>query len=202
MLILKNVVKFYQDNLVIEQLSYHFDKQRYCIVGPNGSGKTTLLMLAGGLESVTAGEVYYNHQAVELKETKRQLGISSDKIILPEFLTSQQLITFHCTQHDCNFPHPLITSLNFTQQLTTQVAALSLGSLKKLSLIIALAHQPNCLLLDEPTTGLDQQSRIWLLDYIDRYPGQIIITSHEACFTENEHFQQVLLAELQQANVA
>jgi ABC-type multidrug transport system ATPase subunit len=196
LLILKDVSKFYQKHTVFNNLTYRFEGQRYCIVGPNGSGKTTLLMLAAGLESVSAGEVTFNNQAVHLINTKRHLGISSDKIMLPDFLTAQQLLDFHCAQHNCCFPDNLIERLGFSVQLATQVSALSLGSLKKLSLLLALAHQPKCLMLDEPTTGLDHDSRTWLLDFLDNYQGQVIVTSHEESFTENTSYQQVKLAEL------
>jgi ABC-type multidrug transport system ATPase subunit len=181
---------------VLNSLTYRFEEARYCIIGPNGSGKTTLLMLAAGLESVSAGEVTYNNEAVHLTTTKRYLGISSDKIMLPDFLTAQQLLDFHCSQHECNFPHTIIAHLGFTVQLTTQVSALSLGSLKKLSLLLALAHSPKCLMLDEPTTGLDHDSRLWLLNFLDDYQGQVIVTSHEKIFTESTYYQQIELAEL------
>ena len=198
MLILKNVSKLYKKHAVLSGLTYQFKGQRYCIVGPNGSGKTTLLMLAAGLESVSAGEVTIDGQSVHLTNTKRHLGISSDKIMLPDFLTAQQLLEFHCSQHGCSLPTMLISNLGFTAQLSTQVADLSLGSLKKISLLLALAHEPMCLLLDEPTTGLDHYSRVWLLDFLINYHGQIIVTSHEEVFTENKLYQRIELAQLNQ----
>ena len=191
MLILNNVSKFYQKNAVLNDVTYHFYCLKYCIVGPNGIGKTTLLMLAAGLEDLNCGDIVFNDESVYLTETKRHLGISSDKIKLPDFLTAQQLLDFHCSQHDCPFPNILIDRLGFRAQLTTQVSALSLGSLKKISLLLALAHQPKCLLLDEPTTGLDHNSREWLLDFLHQYQGQVIVTSHETIFTENAHYKLV-----------
>ena len=112
-------------------------------------------MLAAGLEDLNCGEIVFNEESVYLADAKRHLGISSDKIKLPDFLTAQQLLDFHCSQHDCPFPIVLVEHLGFRAHLATQVSALSLGSLKKISLLLALAHQPKCLLLDEPTTGLD-----------------------------------------------
>ena len=200
MLLLREVSKYYQNHLVINKLSYNFDDDRYCIVGPNGSGKTTLLMLAAGSETVSGGQVTLDQTCVYSVNTKRHIGISSDKIILPDFLTAQQLLEFHCAQHRCVFPDLLIEQLGFEPQLTTPISALSLGSLKKVSLLLALAHQPKCLLLDEPTTGLDHDSRGWLLDYLDNYPGQIIVTSHEESFTESIHYQQVILSDLNQVS--
>jgi len=196
LLILNNVSKFYQKNAVLKGVNFHFDKQRYCIIGPNGIGKTTLLMLAAGLENSSVGEITFNEKSVYLTENKRLMGISSDKISLPEFLTAQQLLEYHCSQHNCPFPTLLISNLGLSAQLTTQISALSLGGLKKISLLLAIAHQPKCLLLDEPTTGLDAKSREWLLDFLNSYQGQVIVTSHEQSFTENHHYQCVELTEL------
>ncbi len=199
MLKLKDVSKYYQQKLVIDKINYCFDEQRYCIVGANGSGKTTLLMLAAGLETVTTGQITLDEQEVGFAVTKRKLGVSSDKIILPDFLTPKQLLEFHCAQHGCVFPTDLIQSLNFSEQLTTKVSALSLGNCKKISLLLALAHQSKCLLLDEPTTGLDHDSRIFLLDYLNGYQGQIIVTTHEDIFIDNPSYQQLDLSQLNQS---
>jgi ABC-type multidrug transport system ATPase subunit len=181
---------------VLNGISYHFTDQKYCIVGPNGIGKTTILMLAAGLESLSGGEVTLNDKSVYLTETKRHLGISSDKIKLPDFLTAQQLLDLHCSQHDCPFPTILISHLGFTDQLATQVSSLSLGNLKKVSLLLAVAHTPQCLLLDEPTTGLDSNSREWLLGFLKHYQGQVIVTSHEKVFTETAYYKRVDFAQL------
>jgi ABC-2 type transport system ATP-binding protein len=199
LLALKNIVKYYQKHAVLNKISYQFDKPRYCITGPNGSGKTTLLLLAAGLENPTSGSSSINGHAVASVISKRLIGISSDKINLPDFLTAQQLLEFHCQQHQCEFPRSLIHFLAFEAQLTTKVAALSLGNLKKTSLLLALSHQPAYLLLDEPTTGLDNLSSDWLLQYLTLYPGQIIVTSHATCFSQNLDYQQIALADLNQS---
>jgi ABC-2 type transport system ATP-binding protein len=199
LLIVNNITKYYQNHNVLSNINFQFEQQRYCISGPNGSGKTTLLMLLAGLESITAGSITFDGHLVGSVVSKRLMGISSDKIALPDFLTGQQLLELHCQQHNCEFPHALIRYLEFGIQLTTPISALSLGNLKKTSLLLALAHQPKCLLLDEPTTGLDSLSRNWLLTYLTEYPGQIIVTSHEASFSQNSDYQQVSLTDLNQA---
>jgi ABC-2 type transport system ATP-binding protein len=181
---LDNLSKFYNKNQVLHSINYVFDQTRYCIVG------------AAGLETPTAGNITFNHKPVNSVECKKQQGISSDKIILPDFLTANQLLELHCQQNACPFPSILIDKLNFSLQLSTPVSALSLGNLKKISLLLALAHKPTILLLDEPTTGLDEKSRTWLLDYFQQYRGQIIITSHEDCFIKNKQYQQVAISAL------
>lgn len=201
MLSFKQVSKSYQQHLVINNIDLTITNNKYCLSGANGTGKTTLLMLASGLEKPTTGSIYLKQQAVDLPESKKYIGISSDKVLLPEFLTAKQLITFHCQQYQCDWPETLIKALNFNQQLTTQVSALSLGSQKKLSLLLALSHQPHCLLLDEPTTGLDSTSRNWLLTYLTNYSGLLLITSHESFFTENQNYQQLSINQLNNTNL-
>ena len=153
-------------------------------------------MLMSGIEDLTSGSIKFNEKPVNLIDVKYHLGVSSDKIFLPDFLSSQQLLEFHCTQHNCSFPTSLIQSFNFKQQLTTKVSQLSLGNLKKISLLLALAHQPMCLILDEPTTGLDQDSKVWLLDYLNEYDGLLIVASHEESFINNKLYQQIDLLKL------
>ena len=188
--------KSYLGHQVFSELNLQFSQQKYCIVGENGCGKTTLLLLAAGLEQACSGEILIDQKPVTDKAVRFDIGISSDRIVLPEFLTSKQLLDFHCKQFGCAFPEEFIKALQFTKQLMKPIKGLSLGSLKKISLLLALCHQPKYLLLDEPTTGLDKLSREWLLDYLQRYSGCLIVTSHEACFIDNAHYTQINLLQL------
>jgi len=187
----QQVNKRFGKKVIVQQFSYQFSAARYCIAGENGIGKTTLLLMAAGLEALDDGNVLLNNDSVTSIKSKKLFGISSEKICFPDFLTAQQLIEFHCQQHQISPPDKLLTALHFHSQLTNKISELSLGNNKKLSLILALAHQPKLLLLDEPSTGLDHQSRSWLLDYLGGYQGQIIVTSHEDDFLMDNHYQQL-----------
>ncbi len=191
MLSFQQVNKRFGKKVIVQQFSYQFSAARYCIAGENGIGKTTLLLMAAGLEALDDGNVLLNNDSVTSIKSKKLFGISSEKICFPEFFTAQQLIEFHCQQHQISPPDKLLTALHFHSQLTNKISELSLGNNKKLSLILALAHQPKLLLLDEPSTGLDHQSRSWLLDYLGGYQGQIIVTSHEDDFLMDNHYQQL-----------
>ncbi|MFN6971541.1 MAG: ATP-binding cassette domain-containing protein [Rheinheimera sp.] len=72
-----------------------------------------------------------------------------------------------------------VGEFGLTPFLRTKVGDLSLGNAKKLSLILALQHQPQLLLLDEPSNGLDEQARAALVRVLTDYPGQVIVASHE-----------------------
>jgi len=220
MLSFEHVDKRFTNKVIFSQFSYHFKQSHYCIAGINGIGKTTLLLMAAGIENADKGNITFNNLNAFDVNTKKNIGISSDKILLPEFLTAQQLINFHCQQHQIAFPDNLLTSLNFAAQLHNKVSELSLGNSKKLSLILALSHQPKCLLLDEPSTGLDHASREWLLDYLHCYASentnnadkhihkkddnalqrQIIVTSHEDDFLQDACYTQLSFAELVEKN--
>ena len=204
MLQFNQVSKRFSKKIIVQQFSYHFDQAHYCIAGENGIGKTTLLLMAAGLEAIDSGKVLFEQNIITSITAKQNIGISSDKILLPQFLNAQQLINFHCQQHHIEFPNILVTALNFNEQLNKKVQELSLGNSKKLSLILALAHQPKCLLLDEPSTGLDHHSRTWLLNYLRNYPHhtqrQIIVTSHEDDFIHDQQYTQLNFKDFTQLN--
>ena len=183
------VYKQFTSQPLIERFDYHFEQGKYCITGENGCGKTTLLMLAAGLESPDEGQITYNGIAVTDDAVKSLIGISSDKIIYPRFLTAKALIEFHCATYKVDWPKALINDLHFAKHLLTLPPALSLGNQKKLSLILAMAHQATCLLLDEPTSGLDSYSQGVILDYLQAFDGHLIISSHDPLLTKNTDYQ-------------
>jgi ABC-type multidrug transport system ATPase subunit len=183
------VRKQFTSDPVLDNFDHHFKQGKYCITGENGCGKTTLLMLAAGLELPDKGDITFNGIAVTQGSIKPLIGISTDKIIYPRFLTAKQLIEFHCASYKVDWPKGLIDDLHFTAHLPTLAPALSLGNQKKLSLILAMTHQAKCLLLDEPTTGLDNYSRDFILDYLQAFDGHLIITSHDPLFTKHADYQ-------------
>lgn len=184
-----NVSKLFGTHPLIAGFTYAFEKAKYCITGENGCGKTTLLMLAAGLEAPNQGAITFNEKCVTHIDNKPLIGISTDKIIFPRFLAAKALIEFHCSCYNVPWPKSLIDDLHFKTHLSTLAPALSLGNQKKLSLILAMTHQAPCLLLDEPTTGLDTYSRDYIVDYLGAFDGHLIITSHDTLFTKNPDYQ-------------
>jgi ABC-type multidrug transport system ATPase subunit len=161
------------------------------VTGKNGKGKTTLLLMAAGIEPCDKGKILFNQQSVFDTKQRKKIGVSAAAVVLPEFMTGQQLLSFHCQQFQCAFPEEYIQGFNFTPFIHTVVKDLSLGNVKKLSLLTAMAHRPSLLLLDEPTNGLDDSAIDYLLNLLHHYSGQLIVASHDNCFI-NDHSYQIV----------
>ncbi len=192
MLVFDKVSQFNGHRCIFRHLSLTVDAPRVCITGPNGIGKTTLLLLAAGLISPREGEITYQKQNVLLTNSKKNIGISASKVALPAFMTVKELLKFHALQFNCPASN-WISEFGLEPYLATKVSNLSLGNYKKLSLITALMHQPELLLLDEPGNGLDDQTRAVLEKVLSNYPGQIIVASHEVVFADNTDVQYIAL---------
>lgn len=196
MLEFQQICHHYDNAVIFRHLSFSIAAPRVLITGANGSGKTTLLLLAAGLIRPLAGHVRFKQQDVLQPQAKRRIGISANKVELPVFMTVQELLRFQTLQfadvgqtgisaaagEGAVVPGATtdwVAEFGLTPFLRTKVGDLSLGNYKKLSLIMALQHQPQLLLLDEPSNGLDEQARAVLTRVLTHYPGQVIIASHE-----------------------
>ena len=164
---------------VFKDVSLTISEARVVLTGANGIGKTTLLLIAAGLLSPATGDVTLNGNSVLNRDARAHIGISASKVALPGFMSAHDLLQFHQRQFSCDAPDHWIAAFGLTDYLYTLVQDLSLGNYKKLSLILALMHQPSLLLLDEPANGLDAQTREALYQCFAEYPGQILIASHE-----------------------
>jgi ABC-2 type transport system ATP-binding protein len=165
--------------LVLQNYSCDFVDPRTCVVGENGSGKSTLLLVISGLLSPNAGTVSWHQDVTVCKQRKQMFAIASDSIVVPEFLTAQQVIGLNQSTWQLPWPELLIEQFNFSPHVHKTIDALSAGNLKKLQLISALMRQASLLLLDEPNIALDEQSVSALWDIIDSYSGTIIVASNE-----------------------
>lgn len=193
MLVFEKISHYYQNRCVFNDFSLEMEEPRVLISGPNGSGKTTLLMLAAGLITPDSGKVNFNLEPVLATQSKKHIGISASKVTLPGFLTVAELLDFHQRQFNCMSNEHWLTQFGLKQYWHTKVDNLSLGNYKKLSLLTAVMHQPELLLLDEPANGLDDKARLALNILLSDYPGQVIIASHEAIAAEHQQVRHIQL---------
>jgi ABC-2 type transport system ATP-binding protein len=132
------------------------------LLGPNGAGKTTTMKLVLGLLRPSRGSARFQGLDCtrDARAVKERLGYSPDEPAFYDFLTGRETVDFvlnvRQTPADVRARMPaLVEALELESSLDAPTASYSLGTKKKLALLLALAHEPGLLLLDEPTNGLD-----------------------------------------------
>src|SRR5215471_9759037 len=154
------------------------------LLGPNGAGKTTTIEILEGLLAPTSGDVsILGHRWNENEREMREwLGISLQETRLSEKLTVRETIELFASF----YRHPrqtddVMEKLQLTEKADSWVGKLSGGQRQRLAVATALVCNPKILFLDEPTTGLDPQSRRQLWDIIRAFQGSggtVLLTTH------------------------
>jgi ABC-2 type transport system ATP-binding protein len=158
--------------------------QCFGLLGPNGAGKTTTIEILEGLLAPTSGEVRIFGQT--WKENERQLrewiGISLQETRLSEKLTVRETIELFASFYgEPRSAADVLDELELTEKADAWVGKLSGGQKQRLAVATALVGNPRILFLDEPTTGLDPQSRRQLWDIIRAFlkkGGTVLLTTH------------------------
>jgi len=139
------------------------------LLGPNGAGKTTTIEILEGLLEPTSGQVMilgHNWQT-NPRELRQWLGISLQETRLSEKLTVRETIElFSSFYREPRSPHEVLEEMQLAEKADAWVGKLSGGQRQCLAVATALVGNPKILFLDEPTTGLDPQSRRQLWDII------------------------------------
>src|SRR5215469_8366152 len=154
------------------------------LLGPNGAGKTTTIEILEGLLEPTAGIVevlgltWKGHE----RELREWLGISLQETRLSEKLTVRETLHLFGSfyKHPASAPE-VLDELSLNEKADARVGTLSGGQRQRLAVATALVGNPKILFLDEPTTGLDPQSRRQLWDIVrqfQRRQGTVLLTTH------------------------
>jgi ABC-2 type transport system ATP-binding protein len=154
------------------------------LLGPNGAGKTTTIEILEGLLEATSGEVevlgyrWGEHD----DEIRQQIGTSLQETILSEKLTVRETLTlFRSFYRQGIEPDEAIAKVSLEEKADARIQALSGGQKQRLAVACALVGDPQLLFLDEPTTGLDPQSRRQLWEVIRAYRSSgrtVLLTTH------------------------
>jgi ABC-2 type transport system ATP-binding protein len=154
------------------------------LLGPNGAGKTTTIEILEGLLAPTSGEVSIlgKRWLEDEREMREWLGISLQETRLSEKLTVRETIElFASFYREPRSSEEVLEQLQLTEKADSWVGKLSGGQRQRLAVATALVCNPKILFLDEPTTGLDPQSRRQLWDIIrafQRDGGTVLLTTH------------------------
>ncbi|MFQ5819505.1 MAG: ATP-binding cassette domain-containing protein [Candidatus Heimdallarchaeota archaeon] len=158
-------------------------------LGPNGAGKTTSLRIIIGLLKPDSGgvKILGKDPFSNGKQLKRQLGIVTQDVVMYEDLTVEENLWFLANIYEIpktvatkriNY---LISQMGLEDKRNAQAKTLSGGLRGRLNLILGLIHDPTIVLCDEPTPGLDPQSRVAVWEFIQKLPEQgktVILTTH------------------------
>jgi ABC-2 type transport system ATP-binding protein len=154
------------------------------LLGPNGAGKTTTIEILEGLQKPTAGEVEILGQrwGDDDKVLRQRIGITLQETQLAEKLTvAESLRLFRSFYARGIEPDEVMERVGLTEKARSYVGKLSGGQKQRLAVACALVGNPDLLFLDEPTTGLDPQSRRQLWDILRDFRAQgktIMLTTH------------------------
>lgn len=189
-IVIKSLVKNYEQTKAIQGLDLQVHKgEIFGFLGPNGAGKTTTIRIMTTLAKPTSGTVNIAGFDVvkEAGEVKKIIGVVQQHISLDLDLTIRENMEFHARLHGLSAHdrkqriNELLQYVELTKQADSMVERLSGGMKKRASIVIALIHQPKVLVLDEPTGGLDAQSRRSLWDLVRRLNANgttIFLTTH------------------------
>jgi ABC-type multidrug transport system ATPase subunit len=185
----ENIAKAFGNNKVLKNVSFDMNPSSlYGIVGENGSGKSTLLKIIVGEWKSDQGNI----------SVEGRLGYCPQKTLLFSQLTVDEHFLYFAAAYGIekeellSRTESLMNFFNFKKYHKERIANLSGGTQQKISLAIALLHQPNLLILDEPYSGFDWDTYLRFWDYTNHLKMEgcaILIVTH--LITEKERFDKV-----------
>lgn len=194
MLQIKQLAKSFGQRPVLQGLSLEIAPgEIYGLLGPNGAGKTTTINIICNLLKADGGQVLIGGQPVS-EQTKPLIGIAPQENLLYKLLSCGENLEFFGRIYglqgralqqrvrDC------LQAVNLADRIHSPVETLSGGMQRRINIAVALIHQPKLVILDEPTTGLDIETRyeIWhLIRQLQKQGMTILLTTH--LLDEAEH---------------
>ncbi|TET97428.1 MAG: ABC transporter ATP-binding protein, partial [Anaerolineales bacterium] len=187
---LKGLQKSYGNLVAVKDLSLDvYRGEVFGFLGPNGAGKTTTIKMICGLLKSDAGEILINNHSLSdhYRQCKRTIGLCPEDLVIWESLTCLEQLEFIGQQYDLSRDAAkkkaleLLDILGLIDKRNTLAKELSSGMKRRLNIALALVHDPEILILDEPQAGLDPQSRILVREYIRSLSKRItvILTTHD-----------------------
>jgi ABC-2 type transport system ATP-binding protein len=190
LLTVRDIRKRYGDTVALDGVSLHVDAgELFGLLGPNGAGKTTLLSIISCLLEATSGEAHILGRKVSTRDTelRRLIGIVPQELAVYGELNARENLNFFGSLYGVSGAElhgrveQVLDAVGLTDRAGDRVETFSGGMKRRLNLGAALIHQPRLLLLDEPTTGVDPQSRNHIFEEVRRLAASgvgVVYTSH------------------------
>jgi ABC-2 type transport system ATP-binding protein len=182
--------KVYGDFVAVEDVSFTVTRgEVFGLLGPNGAGKTSILECLEGLRQPSAGtlNVMGVDPSKEARKLRNLIGVQLQTQGLPASMQVDEAMRFFCAYHGVAPRYDLLDRLGLTAKRKSQYGQLSVGQQRRLALALAIAHRPQVVFLDEPTAGLDVESRSVLHDIIRELQAEgttVILATHDMAEAE------------------
>ncbi len=185
---IKDIHKNYGDQAAVDGIDLKIQSgQIYGVLGPNGAGKSTLIGMICGLIKKNSGEVVYEEQTNNIRKWKENIGIVPQDFALYLDLTAEENISFFCSLYGFKGEElkartaRTLEFVGLTDVKKKRASQFSGGMKRRLNIGCAIAHSPKLIIMDEPTVGIDPQSRNHILESVLKLRDEgatIIYTSH------------------------
>lgn len=188
----EGLTKVYKQNqvLAVDHVSFHVrEGEIFSLLGPNGAGKTTLISMLSGILRPTEGDAYIGDYSIRSAplQAKRLIGLVPQEVALYPTLSAWENLRFWGGMYGLrgkelrNRVEEALELVGLRDRAKDRVAHFSGGMKRRLNLAAGLLHRPRLLILDEPTVGIDPQSRRRILDMVKEFNAEgmtILYTTH------------------------
>jgi ABC-2 type transport system ATP-binding protein len=190
MLTIRNLRKSFGSLVAVDNVSFSLDRGKLVgLLGPNGAGKTTTVSLIAGLLTPDRGEVLVGGQRLsgDTDPAKRRIGLVPQDLALYDELTARDNLRFFGALYDLagralhDAMDGALELVELADRAGDRVKTFSGGMKRRLNLAAGLLHDPEILLLDEPTVGVDPQSRNAIFEKLEVLKGRgktLLYTTH------------------------
>ncbi|MBT2735711.1 ABC transporter ATP-binding protein [Bacillus sp. ISL-7] len=185
---LKNVTKVIKGRTIIDNISFQVNKgEVFGFLGPNGAGKTTTIRMIVGLMGITAGDISVGGSSIksDFEDAVRHIGAIVENPEMYKFLTGYQNLVHYARMSKGISKEKIaetVELVGLTDRINDKVKTYSLGMRQRLGLAQCLLHDPQVLILDEPTNGLDPAGIREIRDYVRLLAREknlaVIVSSH------------------------
>ncbi|MDS0525963.1 ABC transporter ATP-binding protein [Clostridium sp. SHJSY1] len=191
MIEVKNITKRFNDKLVLDNVSFSIEKgEIFGLLGPNGAGKSTLMNTIVGLVKMDKGEILVGQHDInkEPLKARRMIGLVPQDIALFEGLNARDNLEYWGGLYGLKGKllkeriEEALKMVGLEDQVKKTVKKYSGGMKRRLNIAAAVLHHPEIIIMDEPTVGIDPQSRNYIFEMIQKINKErkttIIYTSH------------------------
>lgn len=182
--------KSFGDFCAVDNIGFQVERgEVFGLLGPNGAGKTTAIKMLCGLLRADSGEIRIKGYSLDsdYNKIKSMIGLCPQEIVVWELLTCIEQLKFIIMSYNKSpksagtRAESLLNALGLWEKRNKLAKTLSGGMQRRLNIALAIAHEPELIILDEPQAGLDPQSRILVRDFVRQLAKDktVILTTHD-----------------------